>query len=590
MQHMEPSEALPQQPTLPLNAGFPLLGELLQRIGSLDEAAIQAALAVQAEKGGRLGEILLRQGVISAEQLASALAQQFGLECMLRLPEEISTFFVGKLSIASLKKFKMVPVATPAYSCLALADPLYFQQADDLLRLIDWEGVAWVLAPEAEIFKAINAAYDQTRSQVADQVIQDMDEEDPASILTAIEETADLLDDTSDTPVIKLVNLVLSQAVREGASDIHIEPYRDRVKIRKRVDGILYDMYTPPRHAQAKLISRIKIMANMDIAEKRLPQDGRIEIRIAQRNVDIRVSTLPTAFGERVVMRLLDKSNTLLPLSALGLSESDYQHFRQLITAPHGIILVTGPTGSGKTTTLYSALNTLNTPDINIITIEDPIEYQINGISQMQVNARIGLSFASGLRTIVRQDPDVILVGEIRDGETAQIAIQSALTGHLVFSTLHTNDAASAITRLIDMGVEPFLVASSVHAIMAQRLVRSICPDCREPYQPSPELLQLAGLPVPSEQDSAELQFYRGRGCPACLQTGYRGRIGIFELMQLTPAIKNLLLTTSEAGRIKEEAMAHSDDSGGGMRTLRDDGIAKVLAGITTLEEVFRVT
>ncbi|NLZ16244.1 MAG: type II secretion system ATPase GspE [Desulfobulbaceae bacterium] len=582
---MEPSEA--QQPILPLNAGFPLLGELLQKISSLDEAAIQAALAVQAEKGGRLGEILLRQGLISADQLASALAQQFGLNTMLRLPEEISTFFVGKLSIASLKKFKMVPVATPAYSYLALADPLYFQQADDLLRLIDWEGVAWVLTPEVEIFKAINAAYDQTRSQVADQVIQDMDEEDPASILTAIEETADLLDDTSDTPVIKLVNLVLSQAVREGASDIHIEPYRDRVKIRKRVDGILYDMYTPPRHAQAKLISRIKIMANMDIAEKRLPQDGRIEIRIAQRNVDIRVSTLPTAFGERVVMRLLDKSNTLLPLSALGLSESDYQHFRQLITAPHGIILVTGPTGSGKTTTLYSALNTLNTPDINIITIEDPIEYQINGISQMQVNARIGLSFASGLRTIVRQDPDVILVGEIRDGETAQIAIQSALTGHLVFSTLHTNDAASAITRLIDMGVEPFLVASSVHAIMAQRLVRTICPDCREPYQPSPELLQLAGLPTQPMQASTELQFYRGRGCPACLQTGYRGRIGIFELMQLTPAIKNLLLTTSEAGRIKEEAMAQPD---GGMRTLRDDGIAKVRAGITTLEEVFRVT
>ncbi len=581
---MKVNEGVQDQAVLPLHTGFALLGEILQEMCGLEDSAIQAGLAVQAEKGGRLGEILLRQGAINQEQLASALAQQFGLDTMLRLPEEISTFFVGKLSIASLKKFKMLPVATPEYNCLALADPGYFQQADDLLRLIDWEGVAWVLAPEAEILKAINAAYDQTRSQVADQVMQDMDEEDPASILTAIEETADLLDDTSDTPVIKLVNLVLSQAVREGASDIHIEPYRDRVKIRKRVDGILYDMYSPPRHAQAKLISRIKIMANMDIAEKRLPQDGRIEIRIAQRNVDIRVSTLPTAFGERVVMRLLDKSNTLLPLSALGLSESDYRHFRQLITAPHGIILVTGPTGSGKTTTLYSALNTLNTPDINIITIEDPIEYQINGISQMQVNARIGLSFASGLRTIVRQDPDVILVGEIRDGETAQIAIQSALTGHLVFSTLHTNDAASAITRLIDMGVEPFLVASSVHAIMAQRLVRTICPQCREPYQPSPELLQLAGI---SASTSTDLQFYRGRGCSACQQTGYRGRIGIFELMRLTPAIKNLLLSTSEAGRIKEAALAQPEEA---MHTLRDDGIAKVLAGATTLEEVFRVT
>ncbi len=571
----------------PPAAGFSRLGELLQKSCGLEESALQAALALQAEKGGRLGEILLRQGAVSPAGLAGALGQQFGLAVMERLPEGISPFFVSRVSIKSLRKFKMIPVATPESSCLALADPAFFQQADDLVRLLDWEGVRWVLAPETEIYRAINAAYDQTSPQVADQVMQDMqdiNEEDPASIFTAIEETADLLDDTSDAPVIKLVNLVLTQAVREGASDIHIEPYRDRVKIRKRVDGILYDMYNPPRHAQARLVARIKIMAGMDIAEKRLPQDGRIEIRIAQRNVDIRVSTLPTAFGERVVMRLLDKANTLLPLGDLGLSEADFHLFRRLIAAPHGIILVTGPTGSGKTTTLYSALNVLNTPDINIITIEDPVEYQISGISQMQVNARIGLSFASGLRTIVRQDPDVILVGEIRDGETAQIAIQSALTGHLVFSTLHTNDAASAVTRLIDMGVEPFLVASSVNAIMAQRLVRTICPQCREPYQPSPELLQLAGLPPAARN---ELQFCRGRGCSACQQTGYRGRIGIFELMPLSPAIKNLLLTTSEAGRIRETALAEPD---GGMRSLRDDGIAKVLAGITTLEEVFRVS
>ncbi|MDO5673358.1 MAG: type II secretion system ATPase GspE [bacterium] len=582
---MQPGTAQ-ESAAVPPAVDFPLLGELLQKSCGLEESALQAALALQAEKGGRLGEILLRQGAISAAELAGALGQQFDLPLMERLPEGISPFFVSRVSIAGLKKFKMIPVATPQGSWLALADPAFFQQADDLARLLEWEGVAWVLAPEAEIVKAINAAYDQTSAQVADQVMQDMDEEDPASILTAIEETADLLDDTSDAPVIKLVNLVLTQAVREGASDIHIEPYRDRVKIRKRVDGILYDMYTPPRHSQARLVSRIKIMAGMDIAEKRLPQDGRIEIRIAQRNVDIRISTLPTAFGERVVMRLLDKANTLLPLGDLGLSAADFQLFRRLIAAPHGIILVTGPTGSGKTTTLYSALNVLNTPDINIITIEDPIEYQINGISQMQVNARIGLSFASGLRTIVRQDPDVILVGEIRDGETAQIAIQSALTGHLVFSTLHTNDAAGAVTRLIDMGVEPFLVASSVNAIMAQRLVRTICPQCREPYQPSAELLQLAGLP-PAAVANSELQFYRGCGCSACRQTGYRGRIGIFELMPLSPVIKNLLLTTSEAGKIKEAALAEPD---GGMRSLRDDGIAKVLAGITTLEEVFRVS
>lgn len=560
------------------------LGELLESRFGLAPEALQAALARQEERGGRLGEILLEQGAIHADTLLSALAEHCGLDPMPRLPRAISTFFVPRVSIALLKKFKMVPVATPERLCLALAEPAFFQQADDLLRLLDWEGADWVLAPEQEILAAINAAYEAGSSQAADQVMQDMDEEDPASILSEIEETADLLDDTSDAPVIKLLNLVLSQAVREGASDIHIEPYRDKVKIRKRVDGILYDMYTPPRQAQGRLVSRVKIMARMDIAEKRLPQDGRIEIRIAQRSVDIRVSTLPTAFGERVVMRLLDKGNTLLPLADLGLSDADYRHFRQLIAVPHGIILVTGPTGSGKTTTLYSALNTLNTPDINIITIEDPIEYQINGISQMQVNTRIGLGFASGLRTIVRQDPDVILVGEIRDGETARIAIQSALTGHLVFSTLHTNDAASAVTRLIDMGVEPFLVASSVQGIMAQRLVRTICPQCREPYQPSPELLRLAGLPTEAE---GELRFYRGRGCAACLQTGYRGRIGIFELMRLTPAMKNLLLSTSEAGRIKAEALARPET---GMRTLRDDGLAKVLAGITTLEEVFRVT
>lgn len=560
------------------------IGELLVSSFGLEAAALEAALLLQEEKGGQLGAILVRQGAIGEEAVLAALGMQYGLEVRQFLPEQLDPFFVPRVGITLLKKFKMIPVATADQLFLAMAEPMYFQQADDLAKLLNWQGVERVLTTEKAISAAINKAYDMARSDTADQVMQDMDEEDPASILTAIEETADLLDDTSDTPVIKLVNLVLSQAVREGASDIHIEPYRDQVKIRKRVDGILYDMYTPPRHAQAKLVSRIKIMAGMDIAEKRLPQDGRIEIRIAQRNVDIRVSTLPTAFGERVVMRLLDKANTLLPLAELGLSEADFRRFRQLITAPHGIILVTGPTGSGKTTTLYSALNVLNTPDINIITIEDPIEYQINGISQMQVNARIGLSFSSGLRTIVRQDPDVILVGEIRDGETAQIAIQSALTGHLVFSTLHTNDAASAITRLIDMGVEPFLVASSVNAIMAQRLVRTICPQCREPYLPSPELLQLAGLPFTPQ---GGLQFYRGCGCSACQQTGYRGRIGIFELMPLSPAIKNLLLSTSEAGRIKQAALAEPE---GGMRSLRDDGIAKVLAGITTLEEVFRVS
>ena len=560
------------------------LGEILQDSFGLKAESIESALAVQQEKGGRLGEILVQQRKISESDLLSARSIQCGLDIVHELPVNIDPFFVQRVSIGFLKKFKMIPVATPTESYIAMAEPFYFQQVDDLQRLLQWEGIKTVLAPQNEIFVAINAAYDMTRKDVADQVVQDMHEEDPDSILSEIEETADLLDDTSDAPVIKLVNLVLSQAVRDNASDIHIESYKDRIKIRKRVDGILYDMYSPPRHVQAKLISRIKIMAKMDIAEKRLPQDGRIEIRIAEKNIDIRVSTLPTSFGERVVMRLLDKSSSLVPLEDLGLSKDDLDHFLRLIRAPHGIILVTGPTGSGKTTTLYSALNILNNPDINIITIEDPIEYQMNGISQMQVNSKIGLNFSNGLRTIVRQDPDVILVGEIRDIETAEIAIQSALTGHLVFSTLHTNDAASAITRLIDMGVEPFLVSSSVNAIMAQRLVRKICPHCREAYVPSKNFLDRAGL---SPVKFGNRELYRGAGCIECLQTGYKGRIGIFELMGLTPAMKSLILTTSDAGQIKKQALSSLAT---GMMTLRQDGLRKVLAGLTTLEEVFRVT
>ncbi len=560
------------------------IGELLVSSFGLEAAALEAALLLQKEKGGQLGAILVRQGAIGEEAVLAALGMQYGLEVRQFLPEQLDPFFVPRVGITLLKKFRMIPVATADQLFLAMAEPMYFQQADDLAKLLNWQGVERVLTTEKAISAAINKAYDMARSDTADQVMQDMDEEDPESILSEIEDTADLLDDTSDAPVIKLVNLALGQAVREGASDVHIEPHKDSVKIRKRVDGILYDMYAPPRHVQSRLISRIKIMARMDIAEKRLPQDGRIEIRLADRNVDIRVSTLPTAFGERVAMRLLDKSNTLLPMEDLGFSSEDFQHFKQLITVPHGIILVTGPTGSGKTTTLYSALGNLSKPDINIITIEDPIEYQMKDISQMQVNPRIGLDFASGLRTIVRQDPDVILVGEIRDVETAQIAIQSALTGHLVFSTLHTNDAASAVTRLIDMGIEPFLVASSVNAIIAQRLVRTICPHCREAYRPSLNHLELAGLPA---DEYAGVELFRGRGCEACLHTGYRGRIGIFEVMTLTPEMKEFILTTSEAGKIKARALALPET---GMHTLFDDGIRKVLAGITTLEEVFRVT
>jgi general secretion pathway protein E len=426
----------------------------------------------------------------------------------------------------------------------------------------------------------INFAYDMSRDS-AEQVIQGMQEEDTDQILSEIEETGDLLDDTSDAPIIKLVNLMLSQAVKDRASDIHIEPTQNRVNIRYRVDGILYDKLSPPKHIQSALISRIKIMAKMNIAEKRLPQDGRIEIRIADKNIDIRVSTIPIAFGERVVMRLLDKSQVLLQVSELGMPTDRLSEFDRLIHSAHGIILVTGPTGSGKTTTLYGALSSINTTDINIITVEDPIEYQMDGIAQIQVNPKIDLTFARGLRSIVRQDPDVILVGEIRDLETAEIAIQSALTGHLVFSTLHTNDSASAVTRLIDMGIEPFLVSSSVIAILAQRLLRVICRDCKEAYVPDVESLRSIGIPP---EALAGKKVYRGRGCPSCLNTGFRGRSGIFELMILDDALKSMILKTSDSNAIKRRAVKQ------GMITLRQDGARKVLSGVTTIEEVFRVT
>lgn len=558
------------------------LGQVLVDSYGIAPEQIEQALLTQQEKGGRLGEILVQQKVLTPPQLLEARSTQSGLELLKELPPKPDPFFIARVPIQYLKKFKMIPVATPEQSFIALAEPANFQQVDDLERVLQWEGIKTYLAPQEEIFKAINSAYDRTSQDHANQVMQDMDVEDPDAIISEIEETADLLDDTSDAPVIKLVNLMLSQAVRDNASDIHIEPYQDQIKIRKRVDGILYDMYTPPKHVQSKLVSRIKIMAKLDIAEKRLPQDGRIEIRIADRNVDIRVSTLPTSFGERVVMRLLDKSNVLLSLSDLGMSERDLVTFRKLIKAPYGIILVTGPTGSGKTTTLYAALSILNNPDINIITIEDPVEYQIKGISQVQVNPKIDLTFANGLRTIVRQDPDIILVGEIRDLETAEISIQSALTGHLVFSTLHTNDSASAITRLIDMGVESFLVSSSVNAILAQRLIRKICNHCKEPFTPGREYLAQVGL---TPEDLGDRPLYRSTGCSECLNTGYQGRVGIFELMVMTEELKSFILTTSDSNQIRRQAL-----SSGEMLTLRQDGLQKVLAGLTTLEEVYRVT
>ena len=558
-----------------------LIGEILREICALSEEALAEALQIQEEKGGSIGEVLIQRGAITEADLLKALGIQFRLPLWPTIStEDMDISFAQHIPIQFLKKYKMVPVSTHDGAYIAINDPMAFQPLDDLRLIMGWDGAKIVLASHSAILSAINFAYDMSRDS-AEQVIQDMREEDRDLIMSAVEETGDLLDDTSDAPIIKLVNLVLSQAVKARASDIHIEPYQNRIKIRHRVDGILYDMLSPPKHIQSTLISRIKIMAKLNIAEKRLPQDGRIEIRIGNRDVDIRVSTIPIAFGERVVLRLLDKTNVLLKLSDLGMSEKGLKVFNQLIKSAHGIILVTGPTGSGKTTTLYAALSIIHNSGINIITIEDPIEYQIEGIGQIQVNPKIDLTFANGLRSIVRQDPDVILVGEIRDLETAEIAIQAALTGHLVFSTLHTNDSASAITRLIDMGIEPFLVTSSVIGILAQRLMRNICNECKNVYTPDEESLQNIGI---TPEMYGGKKIYRGKGCQDCLNTGYRGRTGIFELMILNDSIKNLILKTSDSSSIKHKAVEHE------MITLRQDGALKVLNGITTIEEVLRIT
>jgi general secretion pathway protein E len=558
-----------------------LLGEILKDICSFPEEIFEEALETQRKEGGRIGEILVQKGAIGEGDLLKARGVQFGMSLWSTIsPENMDTSFTERIPIQFLKKYKMVPVVRSDGIYIAVNDPTLFQPIDDLHMILGWDGVETVLAPYSAILSAINFAYDMS-SDSAEQVIQDMRDEDRDMIISAVEETGDLLDDTSDAPVIKLVNLMLSQAVKARASDIHIEPYQNRIKIRYRVDGILYDMLSPPKHVQSTLISRIKIMAKLNIAEKRLPQDGRIEIKIGDKNVDIRVSTIPTAFGERVVLRLLDKTNVLLKVSDLGMSEQRLKIFNELITSAHGIILVTGPTGSGKTTTLYAALSSINNPDINIITIEDPVEYQIEGIGQIQVNPKINITFANGLRSIVRQDPDVILVGEIRDLETAEIAIQAALTGHLVFSTLHTNDSASAVTRLIDMGIEPFLVTSSVIGILAQRLVRNVCNECKEEYIPDEESLENIGI---TPEMSSGKKIYKGKGCQNCLNTGYKGRTGIFEFMILDDAIKSLILKTSDSNAIKKEAVNQ------GMVTLRQDGALKVLNGITTVEEILRIT
>ena len=565
---------------------------------------LKEAQKVKTEKGSRLGEILVAKKIITEKQLLEALSIQYDIPFWPDLPlENFKTDFTSQVPIQFLKKYAMVPLISATKESgldnnlpqleqenatgdlfdsdvvIALNDPACFQPLDDLIRILGPYDFKLVLSAKDAILFAINISYDLSRGS-AEQLVQDM-EEDSSAIISEIEEKADLLDDISDAPIIKLVNHIISQSVKARASDIHMEPYQDSFKVRYRVDGILYDLLSPPKRIQPALTSRIKVMAKMNIAEKRLPQDGRLNVKIGNQEIDVRVSTIPTSFGERVVLRLLDKSGSLISLSDLGLASDKLDPLDNLVKSPNGIILVTGPTGSGKTTTLYAILSSINIPDINIITIEDPIEYQIKGISQIQVNPKINLTFANGLRSIVRQDPDVILVGEIRDLETAEIAIQSALTGHLVFSTLHTNDSASAITRLVDIGVEPFLISSSVLAVVAQRLIRVLCRDCKQPYTPDNATLESIGIAPDQFQETT---IYRKDGCENCFHTGYKGRTGIFEIMLLDSRLKRLILTTYDSSQIKDAALNLN------MVTLRQDGIQKVLDGISTIEEVIRVT
>jgi len=556
------------------------IGQILQDKFAVSADPIREALVLQKEKGGRLGEILVRMRAAKEGEVLEALSLQFHLPYLPDLlPAQVDPALLAKIPIGFAKRYEILPIRKENGRVMtAAANPLHLAALDDTRALLGCD-IQAVLAPAKAILNCINQVYDRA-SDTAQQVIEDLSAESLDLLASELQEPVDLLEATDEAPIIRLVNSTLFQAVKDRASDIHIEPFERDLEIRYRIDGIMYKILSPPKRFQSSIISRIKIMAGLNIAEKRLPQDGRIGIKIAGRDVDIRVSVIPTAHGERVVLRLLDKSTSLLNLEDIGLTAEERQTMLHLIQLSHGIVLVTGPTGSGKTTTLYAALNRINSPDKNIITIEDPIEYQLRGIGQMQVNPKINLTFANGLRSILRQDPDVIMVGEIRDAETAEIAIHASLTGHLVFSTLHTNDTAGAITRLVDMGIEPFLVSSSVVAIVAQRLVRCICPHCRQAYAPTPEELAKLGF----KTETTRPTFYRAVGCEECRRTGYHGRTGIYEILLMDDEIRQMILSKTDSGRVKNRAIEK------GMRTLRDDGARKVVNGVTTMEEILRVT
>ncbi|MFQ5899903.1 MAG: type II secretion system ATPase GspE [Candidatus Methylomirabilia bacterium] len=555
------------------------LGQILGDVGLVTPEALEDALARAKQTDERVGEALVAMGAVEKEDVLRALATQQGLPFMRReeLPSPLP--IVKNLSPKYLRQYRACPVAlSDSTLTVATADPTNPLLVDDLRQHLGLQ-IRLAVASEEAILEAIDRTYAPGAATPLQRIVERMGDEgqEPEE---GEEDISHLRDLAFEAPVIRLVNLLIESAVGQEASDIHLEPFEDSLRVRYRIDGFLFDQEAPPRRLQAAVTSRVKLMAEMNIAERRLPQDGRIRVTVGGRRVDIRVSTIPTMHGESIVMRLLDRSSIFLTLERLGFAQGIEHLFERLIGRPHGIILVTGPTGSGKTTTLYAALDKINSPDKKIITIEDPVEYQLTGVNQIPVRPRIGLTFATGLRHIVRQDPDVIMVGEIRDLETAEIAIHAALTGHLVFATLHTNDAPGAITRLQDMGCEPYLLASVLEGVLAQRLVRKICEACRVPEAPAPADLHALGI----SEALGESSLFRGAGCEQCRGTGYRGRAGLFELFAITEEIRGLILRKAPAGEIRRRAQER------GMLSLREDGWAKARAGVTTVEEILRVT
>ena len=553
------------------------LGEILIQLNIISQEQLDAALQEQKSSDKLIGQILIEKKFATKKDIARALAQQVSVDFVEKITEQmVDTQILGKVPLKFLRKHVVIPIIFEGRKTIVTSDPRDLQPLDNIALLLAGDVNYAVSAPEV-ISDAINKYYP---FEAEKEMMEELKEEKEEEIDLAAIEEKDILEMAHEAPIVKLVNHMLYQAVKEEASDIHIEPFEKELRVRYRIDGVMYQKVLPPKRYQGAIVSRIKIMANLNIAEKRLPQDGRIEIKVGDKAIDIRVSILPCKFGERVTMRLLDKSKGLVDLESLNFSPQDYKIITKTIERPNGIFLISGPTGSGKTTTLYAILTKLNQPDVNIMTVEDPVEYTINGVSQVQVKEDIGLTFANVLRTFLRQDPDIILLGEIRDKETAQISTQAALTGHLVLSTIHTNNAPATITRLIDMEVEPFLIASSLICVMSQRLVRKLCDKCKQVYKPTDEMIRKIGL---TSAQAAGITFYQAVGCDECINTGYRGRLAIFEVMEVDDEIASLIVQRADASVIKRKALQQ------GMTTLGQDGLRYIKEGKTTIEEVLSV-